>query len=307
MGQQGLPEKDHLEAIWGEQLRFTREFWETRGGMPDFNDDVVITPVVKDYILHLIKEATEVLDEISWRMHRKSKEFVNRENVLEELVDVNKFNIGLMQILGFTLPEYRDAFIRKSLVVQQRFDQERSLPRLRDLPCALVDIDGVLAEYPGYYRRWAADHGMAWDSEDLLERERVKREYRMSGAKASASVVPGARELLVQLRASGIKVVLLTMRPYAEYYRIYPDTLEWLAKNDLQYDAILWAREKGLEALKNFTKIYFAVDDDPKNVAMYLKAGIAAYGVGEQYGTTTEEFAREILPKAIAASREAVS
>jgi len=280
------------QELWDIQKKFNDKFFMTKGGWPGADQLVTAN---KDFAIHLIAEASEVLKEISFKMHRTSTGPVDRDNVLEELIDVQKFLYGWMQIWGFTWDDIVREFLRKSMVVNQRFDQEQSLPVLRDKPCVLVDIDGILAEYPGYYRRWADEHDLLWDSADPLVREAVKREYRMSGAKASVPVLPGSREMLEAIRGAGVKIILITMRPYAEHYRIYPDTLEWLAKNDLPYDAILWAREKGLEALKNFSRILFAVDDDAKNIEMYEKAGIRAVGIGPKYGTTTAEFAQREL------------
>jgi hypothetical protein len=246
--------------------------------MPDFKDEKIITPIAKDYILHLIKEATEILDELSWRMHRKSKEYVNRGNALEEIIDTFKYTLGLAQVLGYSLEEFESEFIKKSIVVEQRFTQEQSLPILKDQPCVLLDIDGIISDYPRCYLTWITEHYGHTPTEyrnlDIISKDNMKRAYRQSGAKRDQPVLPGAKELLDRIHLAGINIILITMRPYAEYYQIYPDTLEWLQKNDLPYDAILWARDKGLEALQNFKHILLAIDDDDKNIELYQRAGI---------------------------------
>lgn len=283
--------EESFRAAWDEQLKFTRRFWESQGGMPDHHDERVLTPIIKDYVLHLIKEATEVLDATKWRMHRKADGAINRGNALEEVIDSQKFVLGIAQVMGYTFDEYLDMFYRKSMVVEQRFTQEQNLAGLRDVPCALVDIDGVLADYPDYYYNWVYNEynlsPTAYDSQDLLRKKEIKDAYRRSGAKTNIPLLPGARDLLLLLRAEGVKIVLITMRPYAEHYRIYPDTLLWLKKHDLPYDAILWAKDKGLEAMKNFTDVRVAIDDDPKNIEMYHRAGIRVAQVAPPNGTDT--------------------
>jgi len=277
-----------FETLWNEQLRFTKKFWDTKGGLPDLKNEIGITAVAKDYILHLIKEATEILDELAcWKMHRASKGEVIRGNELEEIVDTLKYTLGLAQVLGFTFEELETAFMQKSMVVNQRFDQERSLPQLRDEPCVLVDVDGVLSDYPRCFHAWVVDNGFdaRLTVSDLLYRENVKKAYRESGAKANQPVLPGAHDLLDAIWEEKAKIILLTMRPYAQHYRIYPDTLLWLKKNGLQYDAILWAKDKGLDALKNFTRILLAIDDDDSNLHLYKKAGIPAVKVTPPDGT----------------------
>jgi len=108
----------------------------------------------------------------------------------------------------------------------------------------------------------------------LKEREEAKRRYRQSGAKATLPVLPGAVELVKLIRDRGLKVVLLTNRPYAEYYRIYPDTLSWLNDNGFEYDGIVWARDKGLEAVKQFKNVCFAIDDNQENVQRLREARV---------------------------------
>jgi len=153
----------------------------------------------------------------------------------------------------------------------------------------LVDIDGVISDYPRCYHEWLWTirdiSKERYATMDLIEKEACKRDYRQSGAKRDLPILPGARELLERIRLGGANIILITMRPYAEYYRIYPDSLEWLKKNELPYDAIVWAKDKGLEALQNFKRILLAVDDDDKNIVLYHRAGIRTVKVAPPDGT----------------------
>lgn len=269
------------KELWKMQESFTEKFFATKGGMPDTEQK--LTDATKDYLLHLMKEVTEVLDQISFKMHRTPKDFVDRDNLLEEMIDCQKYLWGLMHVWGFGYEEFADEFKRKSSVVEQRFAQERSMHELRDARCVLIDIDGVLSDYPRCYYQWVGDNCHI-DSEyevvaylktlSVVERERLKREYRQSGAKATLPVLQGAREMLKLIADCGIKVILLTNRPYAEHFRIYPDTLAWLRDNELHYDAIIWARDKGFEAVKNFRQVLWALDDTEENIKRLTDAGV---------------------------------
>lgn len=268
------------KELWQIQEHFTRRFWETRGGMP--KDEPALTIATKDYLLHLMKEVTEVLDQISFKMHRGPKDFVDRGNVLEEMIDCQKFLWGLMQIWDFTYEDFDNELRRKSIVVEQRFTQERAMKEFKDAPCVLIDIDGVLSDYPKCYHNWLANKFgcSAYNAEvnlrdiSLDRKEELKREYRQSGVKATLPVLPGAKNMLDSIHAAGLKIILLTNRPYAEHCRIYADTLQWLRDNDLKYDAIIWARDKGFEAVKNFKNVCWAVDDSEENVKRLREAGI---------------------------------
>ncbi len=274
------------KELWDIQSSYLDKFYAKRG----WPKPEELEATTKDYLIHLIKEATEVLDEVSWKMHRPAKEYVDRDNLLEEMVDVQKYLWALMQIWGVTWDQFREEFKRKSMVVEQRFAQEQSLPQLANHPCAIVDIDGVLADYPRCFEIWCevnffpgiSRHDMQRLLREMpaLNRADLKHKYRQSGVKADLPVLPGAREFLQLLRSRrNLKVILLTNRPYHQYYRIYPDTLEWLAKNDLPYDGIVWAQDKGVDALKLFKNICWAVDDSEDQVANLRRAGITTIKV----------------------------
>ena len=277
--------------LWDIQKEFNDKFFATKGGWPKEND---LSAVSKDFAIHLIKETTEVLDELSFKMHRAGKDSIDRANVIEEMIDVQKFLWGWMQVWGVSWGEFCEEFKRKSTVVSQRFEQEQTFPNLANHPCCIVDIDGVLADYPRFFYEWCianfyAEHSLQafvklYKSMSLLVREDLKKKYRQSGVKATMPVVTGAVALLDCVRRrSNLKIILMTNRPYAEYYRLYPDTLSWLAKNKIQYDGIIWSRDKGVDALKNFKNICWAVDDNPANVARLREAGITTIMIRNEF------------------------
>jgi len=295
--------------LWKIQEDFTKKFWDTRGGFP--RTEEALTTATKDYAIHLIGEITEVLGELSWKMHRAAKGSLDRTNVLEEFVDCQKFLLGMIILWEFTEEEFINEFKRKSMVVEQRFAQEQQFSSLKLQQVALVDIDGVLADYPFGFYKWIATVHMkgqmtVYQAEKyytqlgLRDRQGIKTIYRASGAKKSLAVLPGAHDLLRLIRhRSQLKIILFTNRPYDEHYRIYPDTLEWLKEHDLVYDAVFWAKDKGLEALKYFDNICFAVDDSDDNIKRFKQAGISTIQVNpcdvKNNTTALTDFARQCL------------
>lgn len=284
--------EDSGRDIWDMQKEFNDKFFATKGGWPK-EDNLVSTS--KDFCLHLVKEATEVLDELHFKMHRSKAKETDPMNVLEEMVDVCKFLFGWMQVHGFSYDDFIDEFKRKSMVVEQRFAQERSLQELEAHPCVLIDIDGVLADWEGGFAQWLSSNeapgvpnfsypaaAWAWYENEagVLKQEAVKRAFRQSGKKAELDVLPGAKELLQLIRKETVlKIILLTNRPYDENFRIYPDTLAWLKKNEIPYDAITWSRDKGFDAVKTFRNVCWAVDDKDKNVKRLREAKITTIHV----------------------------
>ena len=79
----------------------------------------------KEYILALIAEATEVLNEVDWKMHKKMNLPTDaRDRLLEESIDVMKFLLGLMIVNGFTVDDVYDMFKIKSKKVAKKLSQE---------------------------------------------------------------------------------------------------------------------------------------------------------------------------------------
>ena len=79
----------------------------------------------KEYILALIAEATEVLNEVDWKMHKKMNLPTDaRDRLLEESIDVMKFLLGLMIVNGFTVDDVYNMFKIKSKKVAKKLSQE---------------------------------------------------------------------------------------------------------------------------------------------------------------------------------------
>ena len=108
-----------MRDLWDIQREFNDEFFESKGGWPR---EEQLIPANKDFYVHLSREAAEALNCLSFKMHRKkSGDEIERDNLLEELVDTMKFLIGWFQINGFTYEEFEREFKRKSLIVAERF------------------------------------------------------------------------------------------------------------------------------------------------------------------------------------------
>ncbi|MEK7087528.1 MAG: hypothetical protein AAB958_02395 [Patescibacteria group bacterium] len=207
----------------------------------------------KDYILNIHGELKEVLDKISWKRHRREKEReINREDLIEEMIDNQKYLWALMAIWDVTPEEFIKKFREKSVVVERRWSQEMegALDGLRtNKKIAIVDIDGVLNNYPLDFYRWISINRNISTSEALkitkeanpIEWHRLKHEYRLSGVKKFNIVRTGANDLLNYLHSDGYYVVITTNRPVSIYNNLMFDTLYWLENNDLYFDYIYWA------------------------------------------------------------------
>lgn len=297
-----------------------KKMWQEQ---KQFNELVIGGPAeeVKDirywsnfYTLALHKEVSEFLDETDWKIHRsESKQQTKMSNKVEEAVDILKYWMSLCQIHGITDEMITKEFKRKSMVVKQRFQQERLL-ELKGRKVVGVDIDGILADYPrslvdfmntkecrdlvdGLSKHIVFPHE-AVKSYDIfadfgIDREtakQVKHYYRETGYKRYIPVYSDAKRFLTTLRDKGYVIALVTSRPYKEYNRIFADTMTWLENNELPYDVVLWAEDKGTKLVEEFGKdnIEFFIDDVAEYANSVADRGIRTYLMDKTYNRTSE-------------------
>lgn len=123
-------------------------------------------------------------------------------------------------------------------------------------PVVALDIDGTLGDYHGHFLRFASGYFDA----DFPSAEEVnpgfplhqfmgitkeqyrecKLAYRQGGLKRTMPAYPGADALTTDIRLAGAEVWICTTRPYLRLDNIDPDTREWLRRNGISYDAVLF-------------------------------------------------------------------
>lgn len=125
-------------------------------------------------------------------------------------------------------------------------------------PVVALDIDGTLGDYHTNFLEFAwryFDRGpRTWDPAKvnpglplwefmgiaLREYRDAKLAYRQGGWKRWMPVYPFAADLTEEIRSHNAEVWLCTTRPYLRLDNVDPDTREWLRRNRIQYDAVLF-------------------------------------------------------------------
>lgn len=125
------------------------------------------------------------------------------------------------------------------------------------IPVVALDIDGTLGDYHGHFLKFAEGYfGREFVSAEainpgrkLWEHMRVpvedyrsaKLAYRQGGLKRTMPCLGGASEVIRRVRAElGAQVWVCTTRPYSRLDNVDPDTQEWLRRNGIEYDALLY-------------------------------------------------------------------
>ncbi len=279
--------------MWDDQKRFNSNFVE----FPKLDEKQKVVHS-KEYILHLYSELDEFLRELNWKIHRKGKGEVILSNLKEEWIDAFKYWLSLGILWGFSPEEFLEEYWRKSAVVEQRHKQEIKWD-LSEEKIAGVDIDGVLADYPGHFlhflnKELGTNHQLEgirdYDIGASLQLPRdlyedIKDKFRQTGQKRYMGILPGAKDFLEGLKADGYGIVLLTARPYKKYKRIFADTQEWLKAKELVYDCILWDEDKCARLVREFGsgQVKFFVEDHIGNANKMSQLGMKVFLVDKPY------------------------
>jgi len=153
-------------------------------------------------------------------------------------------------------------------------------------PIVAVDIDGTLGNYHKHFVDFSMDYFQPptnvnsvyggeesfkkwWMREfNLGEKEwhDVKLAYRQGGMKRTMPIFPGASSMMARVRSAGPEVWVTTTRPYLSLDNIVPDTVEWLNRNSIEYDGILFDEDKYAQLVERVDRdrIVAILDDLPE-------------------------------------------
>jgi hypothetical protein len=166
-------------------------------------------------------------------------------------------------------------------------------------PVVALDIDGTMGRYHEHFLRFAEaylDKQVPWDySGDRTFRSwfkqrfdvtddvwhDVKLAYRQGGMKRSMESYPYARNLTEFVREQGAELWITTTRPYIRHDNIDPDTREWLRRNGIRYDYILYDGHKygKLKDLVGVERVAVVIDDLDEELDEAQRAGFHPAGL----------------------------
>lgn len=152
-------------------------------------------------------------------------------------------------------------------------------------PVVAFDIDGTLGMYHSHFQRFCSKyfgvegpslnsyysgHG---DFEEYLGLTReqyreAKLAYRQGGTKRWMPQYPGAYQFVRSVKEMGAEVWVATTRPWQRLDNIDPDTREWLRRNEIQYDGLLYGDDKYDQLCEHVEadRIVSIVEDLPEQI-----------------------------------------
>lgn len=153
-------------------------------------------------------------------------------------------------------------------------------------PVVAIDIDGTMGNYhqhflafaSAYLNRPVASHYSGdqkfkeWFCDNYQctadDWHDIKLAYRQGGMKRTMPVYDNARVLTLAARALEAEVWVTTTRPYIRHDNVDPDTREWLARNYIPYDYLIYDGHKysKLAELVGPERVCAVLDDLPEEL-----------------------------------------
>lgn len=277
---------EKLLALWLRQKQYNSAL---RGNNPDFEF------WMKQYVLGLQSEASEVLDSINWKLHRKGKP-VNRTNLGRELADLLKYVVCMFELYGFSAEQAIDLATEKSEELEAAFKQDFKVvqPGSRVVIC---DLDGTLADYRTSFVQWLQTQpGVTLKPDNsqhlymmevdlglgFLRYNAYKEQFEAEGGYADLLPYSETQNFIKRISTlSKAQVLIYTARPQQKFSHIWLDTWRWLTQQGLQDNIFALHVEPAESRIARAATLreqgcqVVLVDDDPTTALRAANAGVA--------------------------------
>lgn len=286
-------DKTGLQNIFNIQ-KANDDFWYDREKFRA--DRAYRMSVVKDFVLGIYDQTNKLMDAFDWKKHTLNA-VEDRQNAIEQCIDINKYVIGLLSLMGVEPEEFADQFELKSSALMERW---KSLDKMTsEVDVMVFDIDGVIADYDNEYKEFCKTYYYLTPSEEertsysyykmfgisKMKEEEIHSEFIKMGGFRKLKSYDGIKELISTIRSYCVKVVLLTARPSWVYKRLITDTYWWLKNEGIEYDLLLWDKDKAETMLQYVfpANILYFVEDRDKHAIEISHLGVDVLLLNKEY------------------------
>jgi hypothetical protein len=225
-----------LRALWDQQVAYNHK---VRAKEPESQ-----LFWAKQYLLGLVAEVDEVLQELNWKSHRYGKPF-NSYNFARELADIVKFSWCLWELYGYTSDDMLNFVKEKSDELDAQWQQDWKFSIPEEMPVLITDLDGTIGDWRKAFLLWlfnihpevlgkeVQDRGSTLAIEVDLNLSypvyaALKEEFEANGGYKSLPFYADAIDVLQVLSQHPVCVIAYTARPAKKHGRIWSDTWEWI-------------------------------------------------------------------------------
>lgn len=270
-----------LVSILEDQKQFNERVLKDKG-FPSFHDMDLSqrTRASKEYTLLMLSETAELLAQTDFKLHRARERSVCVGGIQEAVIDVLKYAMSLATVWGISPEELAREYWSKSRVCEFRLKQKIVLGDLENRKVCSLDLDGVLNDYPlcwfdyvgqrtGKQPSFPGELASRDAYNGVLSPEEIdnlKHDYEDLGYTLQAGKSDLADILIDYLRSEGYTIVIVTSRDFDKHTHLLSDTLEWLDKNSIHFDALMHDSEKDVKMAQSVPNTRFLIEDSPNYV-----------------------------------------
>ncbi len=255
---------------------------------------------MQNYILGVVSELGELLEEIKWKQHRVQSASDFGHNTVDQLADITKYVISMWQVIGCTPQDLLHWTYDKGIILEQLRKQERKKsPTGRDI--IMLDLDGTIADFRRGFLTWLEQS--SWKNKLKIKNEYIglhldldngwtfrdyslaKLEFESEGGYYGLFPIKVMKSTVNVLRSIGWYVIVYTARPYKEYKRIWGDTWRWLNYIGPPVDELHFGYDTRIiraEELRQKNHVV-ALEDDPTLISRYLQSGVPVFMYPQPY------------------------
>lgn len=182
-------------------------------------------------------------------------------------------------------------------------------------PVVALDVDGTMAVYHPHFiefagkwfgKEFSLDYSGSVSLAQYLgvsleEYRQCKAAYRQGGNKRFMPTYAGVRKVNRLLREMGVEVWVTTTRPYLRFDSTDPDTREWLRRNEIHYEGLLYDDDKydRLLEIVGADRVVAVVEDDPEQYDIAEALGLHPLLIARphnRFPRLTEQGKRIVVP-----------
>lgn len=279
-----------LYAMWRQQS----EQQAVLNLEPDAMSETRKYSVVKDLLLGLNEKLSKLAKYAThYKLHLLKTPVVNKSNVVDSIVDILKYTISIAQLFDISEDDVYDGFLRKTEVIYDKTIGER-LKLDRHSNVVAVDIDNVVADLSDWDKglkraKGESINNMGDKIVDMLES--MKTTFYEDGGLLKLKPIDGAIEGLRKLKKTGWIIVFISARPCWQYKKIRSDTIRWMKMNDVEYDLLLFNKDKA-EAIRE--RVFpampvYMIEDKEKHAIEVSEIGVRTLLLSNPYNGSAKE------------------
>lgn len=285
---EALDTPDRWAKLWERQAE-TQRFFNLD---PMAMDGIGKARAAKDLALGLYEETGELArDATRFKAHILKDKPVERVNIADEMADVVKYAIAIAQLYGVTADEAFEAFMRKSDVVEDRARGQRTELEV-DTKLIVCDLDNVICDLRSWQSKLNDSRGGAPMNDRTVKLlESLKEDFYRGGGFREMPAIEGAREGMKAIKDMGYTVILVTARPQWQYKRLYADTMGWLKAHGIEYDNIIFEKDKAEAIYEHIfpARPKFFIEDRDKHALEVANIGVPVLLLDYDYNRHIEE------------------